>query len=202
MDHHRESQMKTKILAIAFASLLPFAAFADISYSNVDINYQFSGGAEDNFGASADTDGYGLRGQFSVNDSWYVQFDYLTLGTDPNAGDVDTYALSAGWHNEMFFARLGFESADALGVDGSGYIFDVGLRSEVGEGFELNAHLGMSDNGDVGSSVNYGVGAVYMFNDNMGVSFNYDLRTISDFGNAAGYDVDFDTMGLGFRYNF
>lgn len=197
--------MKTKFLALALVAFAPFAVMADVSYNYIDFNYQFSGTAEDNLGGSSDTDGFGLRGSYGFNESWYVRFDYASLATDPDAGDIDDLALSVGWHNELFFAQFGYVSGDYIGLDDSGFGFDVGVRTMVSDGFELNAHLGMGDYGDIGTSTNYGLGAVWMFNDSMGVSFNYDLRSISDFAEpliGPGLDVDFDTMGLGFRMNF
>lgn len=195
--------MKSKLLALAFVALAPFAAQADVSYSFFEVNYQFSGTMDVPLCCSFDTDGYGIKGSFAVNDNWYVQFDYMDIGTDPDIGSTSDYALSAGWHNELFFIRLGYESAEEpFGVSGSGYVFDAGLRGMVGENFELNAHVGMSDLGDFGSSTNMGVGAFWMFGDNMGVTFNYDLRSVSDFAATPGLDADYDTMGLGFRFTF
>jgi hypothetical protein len=195
--------MKTKFLALAFAALMPFAASADVSYSFFEVNYQFSGTFEVVGCCEFDTDGFGVKGSFAVNDNWYVQFDYNDIGTDPDIGSTSNYALSAGWHNEMFFARLGYESAEEpLGTSGSGYVFDLGLRSMVSDSFELNAHVGMSDLGDFGSTMNYGVGAMFLFGDNMGVTFNYDLRSVDDFAAVPALEADYDTMGLGIRFTF
>jgi len=193
--------MKTKFLAIAFASLLPFAASADVSYNNIDLSYQFGGKIDFGFG-SADTDGLSFKGQYAINDSWFAEFDYYSLGTDPDIDSVDGYSLLAGWHGEMFFVKGGYENAGATGGDDAGFNIDFGLRTMMSEAMELNAHLGMSDVGDFGTTTNYGVGAVYMFNDNMGVSFNYDLRSVSDFAATPGFDIDTTSYGLGFRYNF
>jgi hypothetical protein len=193
--------MKTKILAIAFASLLPFAASADVSYNYIDLNYQMSGSADFGFG-TADTDGFGVKGSYAFNDNWFFEFDYQTLSTDPDVGNADSYALEAGWHGDLFFVKVGYGSADYFGVDDAGYTASVGVRTILGENFEVNAYVGMGDYGDVGSTTDYGVGAVWMFNDNMGVSFNYDLRSLSDFAATPGFDIDLDTMGFGFRYNF
>ena len=181
--------MKTKILAIAFAALAPFAAFADdVSYTYADFSYQT--GSVD----PQDFDGFRLATSFAVNESWYVAFDYTNLAFDPT-GDLNDYALSAGWHNEMFFAEVGYESVDVSGFNDSGFALDFGLRSMVSETFELNAHLGYSDLGSVDTFMKYGFGGVWMFGDNMGVSFNYDLWSADSGG-------DLDSLGVGFRYNF
>lgn len=194
--------MKTKYLAIAFAALLPFAASADdVSYNYFDISYQFGG--EQDFGfATVDTDGFALIGSFAVDDNWFVKFNYASLGTDPDIGDGGGYTLAGGWHGETFFATLGWQNGEMLGGDDSGYNIDFGARSMVSDGFELNGHVGISDLGDFGSTVNYGFGAVWMFSGDMGVSFNYDIANVSDFAAVPGFDVDTSTYGLGFRMNF
>jgi Outer membrane protein beta-barrel domain len=194
--------MKTKFLALAFVALAPFAASADApSYSYIDLNYQMSGTFDAGF-ASFDTDGFGLDGSFAIGDNWFVEFDYTALSTDPDIGDVSGYALYAGWHGDLFFAKLGYASADYAGTDDSGYSGAFGLRTLLGENFEISAYAGMSDYGNVGSTTDYGLGAVWMFGDNMGVSFNYDLKSLSDYSGIPGFDIDMDTMGVGFRFNF
>ena len=193
--------MKTKMLALALVAAAPFAASADVSYKYVDINYQVGGEFDFGFG-TADTDGYGLTGAFPINDNWFVQFDYNSYGTDPDIGDADGYTLSGGWHGEMFFVTLGYQSADYFGVDDAGYNVDLGARGMMGDNIELNGHVGMPDLGDFGTSTNYGIGAVWFFGDNMGVSFNYDMSSISDFAAVPGLDIDGTTYGLGFRMNF
>jgi hypothetical protein len=191
--------MKTKILALALVAAAPFAASADVSYQYIDLSYQL-GGSVDAGGPSIDTDGFTLTGAFPINDNWFVQFDYSSLATDPDVGNFDGYTLSGGWHGETFFATLGYEAADYAGLDDSGYNVDFGARAMVSDSFELNGHVGMSDVGDVGTTTNYGFGAVWMFGDSMGVSFNYDIRNVSDF--ATVIDIDTDTYGFGFRMNF
>jgi len=194
--------MKTKFLAIALVALAPFAASADdISYNYFDISYQIGGDIDPGFG-TIDTDGFALTGSFEFSDSWFAQFDYSSLSTDPDIGDDTGYTLSVGWHNEMFFASIGWQNADIGGVDDSGFNLDGGFRTMVGDGFEFNGHIGYSDLGDVGSGLGYGIGAVYMFGDNMGVSFNYDMASFSDFAAIPGFDVDTTTYGLGFRMTF
>ena len=185
--------MKTKILALALVALAPFAASADdISYSYFDISYQ-SGSADSGFG-SADFDGFMLKASGEFSDNWFVSFDYGDYGFDP-AGDLTNYVLAVGWHNDMFFAKFGYENGDAGGASSdSGFMFDVGARGMMGDNFELNGHVGYSDVGDFETFTNYGIGAVWYFGDNMGVAFNYDLRS-GDF-------VDLDQYGVGFRYNF
>lgn len=182
--------MKTKFLALALVALAPFAASADdLSYSYVDLSYQMGSADPGGF----DFDGLQLEVSGAFSDNWFVAFEYGDFSFDPT-GDFSDMALMLGWKNDMFFAKFGYEDAESGGFSDSGYIFDVGARGMVGEGFELNGHIGMSDLGTFESFTNYGIGAVWYFGDNMGVSFNYDMR--------AGDNIDLDSMGVGFRFNF
>lgn len=182
--------MKTKILAIAFAAIAPFAASADEpSYSYADLSYQL--GSIDPGGA--DIDGFRLGFSYGFNDNWFFKFDYSDYSIDPT-GDLSDYSIAGGWHNEMFYALLGYEQAESGPADDSGYMVDFGLRSMVSDGVELNGHVGYSDLGTFETFTKYGVGAVWMFGDNMGVSFNYDMWS-GDFN-------DVDSYGVGFRFNF
>lgn len=193
--------MKTKLLALMFVTLAPLAAQASASYSYLDLNAQLGGNGESGI-FNVDTEGFGAKGSLGLGDHLFVELDIQSLQTDPDVGDLDSNALFVGLHGDTFFVKVGIESADFGGADDSGYTADVGLRMMPGESFEVNLHYGMSDLGDVGTSTNYGVGAVLMFNPTMGISINYDMRAISDFAGVGGFDVDLTTYGVGFRLSF
>jgi hypothetical protein len=201
-----------KFLMIAALVAAPAALAEETSYSYFDATYQLGGDMEfGGGGGSIDSDGYDLDLSFAVNDSMFVVFNYTTTGTDPSVFDINTMSLAAGWHGERFFAKLGWQSdefdacaivAPPCTVDDSGYVLDLGLRTIVRDRLELNAHVGVSDTGDLGQSTNFGVGAVLMVAEDIGVSFNYDLRQVSELGGAGGFDLDVTSYGLGFRFNF
>lgn len=182
--------MKTKIFAIALVALAPFAASADdASYKYFDLSYQM--GSADPGGS--DFDGFQIKASGEFSDNWFVDFSYGDYAFDPT-GDFSDMALFVGWKNDIFFAKIGFEDAEAFAVSDSGYALDFGVRSMMSESFELNGHIGYSDLGSFDTFTNYGFGGVWFFGENMGISFNYDMR--------AGDTVDIDAMGVGFRYNF
>jgi hypothetical protein len=194
--------MKTKLLALMLAAFAPFAVMADVSYSFAEASYQLGGEVDDGV-TPIDTDGFLLKGSFAVNDNWFVEFDYGMLSTDPSAADITSMSLLAGWHGELIYVKGGYESlevdacassAPPCSFDDSGYNLDFGVRSMVGENFELNGHVGISDLGNFDSFTNYGFGAVWSFGENMGVTFNYDMRS--------GDTDDFSTYGFGFRLDF
>lgn len=194
--------MNTKILALALVAAAPFAASADeASYRYLDVSYQFGGSID--AGPSIDTDGFALEASFPIGDNWHVAFDYSDLGTDPSAIDISDWALKAGWHNDVFFANVGLESAEfdfcavllpPCTIDDSGYNVDFGVRAMTSDTFELNGHVGYSDLGDLDTYTNYGVGAVFLFSESLGLSFNYEMR--------AGDGIDLSSYGLGLRWNF
>lgn len=200
-----------KFLMIAAFIAAPAVLADGPSYQYLEASVQIGDLDFVGFGQS-DADGFAYRASFAIDDAWYAQIDFLDLGTGGDAmiGSVTQNALSFGWHNDMFYARLGYEWIEGpelfIPAAGSGYLLDLGVRTMVGEGFELSAHYGMAEGGTgFGSSSYYGVGAAYLFGENMGITFNYDLRSISDYGEAfigPGVDVDADTYGLGFRWNF
>lgn len=208
--------MRTRTFAFLFATLLPSAASAEApSYSYFDVNYQAN--AEMDVCAlfappcTIDMDGFGIKASFAINDSWYIAFDYITLGSDPSAFDVNDWALTAGWHDGMLYAEFGMENSEfdacaallpPCAFDDSGYVVELGLRTMATERLELSAHVGRSDTGDFGTSTNLGFGAVWMFSEGIGVSFNYDMRKVADFATATGFDIDIDTMGVGLRLDF
>jgi hypothetical protein len=194
--------MKSKLLALSLVALAPFAVLADgASYSYIDLNAQLGGSVDAGF-ANVDSDGLGAKGSLGLGDNLFIELDLQSLQTDPDIGDLDGSALFIGLHGDTFYGKVGFESADFAGVDDSGYTAEVGMRMMATESFELNLHFGLSDLGDVGSTTNYGAGAVLMFNQNMGVSLNYDMRAIADFGGIGGFDLDLATYGVGFRFSF
>jgi hypothetical protein len=195
--------MNIRILALACALALPFGALAQPSYDYVEVSYQFGGDLEGANGNSIDADGYVLEGSISIKDDWFAQFSYNEIGTDPEAIDISDWMLLFGWHNELFYAKAGIESAELdlclilappCSVDDSGYNVDFGLRGMATEMLELNGHVGYSDLGDLDNFINYGVGAVFMFTDSMGVALNYDLRS--------GDDLDTTSYGIGLRIGF
>lgn len=195
--------MKTKLLALLFITLAPFAAWADgAAYGYIDLNYQVGGEIDSPLG-SIDADGYGLKAALPLGDNLFIAFDYLTLGTDPSGLDLTDWAVSLGLHGDTFYAMLGLQTveidictlvAPPCVFDDDGYKLELGMRSMVTEAFELNAHVGQSDIGDLDTFNSYGVGAVLMFSASAGVSFNYDIRS--------GDDFDITNYGVGLRINF
>lgn len=191
-----------KILMIAALAAAP-AAFAETSYSYLDVNYQFGGEIDFGGGATIDDAGFGFELSYALNDAMFVAFEYTDLSTDPSAVDTTDYSLAIGWHGELAYAKLGYESAEIsvcavlappCAFDDSGFMVDFGLRGNPSDEMELNAHVGYSDLGDLDTFTNFGFGAVYMFSESAGVSFNYDLRS--------GDGIDYTSYGLGIRVTF
>jgi hypothetical protein len=195
--------MKSKMLPLLFVALAPFATYAEgAAYGFFDLNYQVGGEIDSPLG-TIDADGYGLKAGLPLGDNLFIGVEYLALGTDPSGLDLTDWSVSLGLHGETFYAMLGIQTVEVdictlvlppCAFDDDGYKLELGMRSMVSDAFELNAHVGQSDIGDVDTFNSYGIGAVLMFSANAGVSFNYDLRS--------GDNFDISNYGVGLRINF
>jgi opacity protein-like surface antigen len=176
------------------AALLPGAAFADMSYSNVELKYVDV--ELDDF--SADGDGFEIAGSYGVSDKvfllgrWQDQsFDFGIDGTEFEFGaglhhalsdDVDFVGTLSYLDNEIDTA-FGDFSDDGLGLG-------AGVRAQLGDSFQLDASLQYVDYDEAGSDTGLKVGGRYYFNDVMALSFGID-------------DADeTDTFHMGFRWEF
>jgi len=200
--------MKTKILA-ALLALMPAAAFAELDYSYLEVatgDYETEDG-----GFSFEGDGLALRGALTISDTSYLSFDYddstLTLTIFPVDVDVTAFSMRFGTHSAVsertdFYAEFGFESAtldDGGLVFGSvndmGYSFELGLRSQLGERFELNGRLGYANLGDLDTMTTVGVGAAFALVGGLSATVDYAMRNGDAFG-------DMTMMTFGLRYGF
>jgi len=187
--------MKRTFFALALAAALPMSAQAgEISYNYVQGGY--SATSVD----SADFNGFGLKGSFAFNDSFYgfasydsgddssVDFDQTTVGAGwHTAGDTQWFVEASYVRNEVDFGG-GFNSSD------NGYSVGGGVRAKLSDKFELNGKLSYTDVGDFGDGLGAGVGALLSFNDTWGTYAAYDY---SDRDNS-----NLDTWSLGVRASF
>lgn len=191
-----------KLLMVAALAIAP-AALAEPTYSFVSFAYQMDGEIS-TAGGSIDTDAYNFKGSFAVSDGMFVEFVYNSIGTDPSALDITDYALAFGFNGEMGYAKFGYESAEfdfcaifgapPCTLDDSGFTADFGLRSQVSDQVELNAHVGYSDLGDLETYTNVGFGVAVNVSESADLTFNFDKRL--------GDSFDIQTITIGVRFNF
>ena len=176
------------------AALAPCAAFADMSYTNVELKYVDV--ELDDF--NVDGDGFEIAGSYSVGDKVYLlgrwqdqSFDFGIDGTEYEFGaglhhalsdSVDFVGTLSYLDNEVEVA--GFSASD----DGLG--LGAGVRAQMGDSFQLDASLQYVDYDEAGSDTGLMVGGRYYFNDTMALSFGIDDAD------------DTDTFHMGFRWEF
>jgi hypothetical protein len=200
-----------KFLMVAAIAAAP-AVLADApSYDYLQASFA-TGTMEFNGFGETDADGFAYRGAFSIDDSLFAQIDFLDLGTgsDAQIGAAHANSLSFGYHDDMFFARVGYEWVSGpelfIPAAGSGLLVDVGLRTIISEGLEVSAHYGRAEgSAGFGQSTMYGVAGAYQASESMAITVNYDLRKVSDYAElliGPGLDVDMKSYGIGLRWNF
>ncbi len=187
--------MKRTLFALALAAALPMSAQAgEISYSYIQGGY--SAASVD----GGDFNGFGLKGSFAFNDSFYGFASYDS-GEDSSV-DLNQTTLGAGWHtagDTQWFVEANYINNEidfGFGsFDDDGFAIAGGVRAKVSDKFELNGKLSYTDVGDFGDGFGVGVGALLSFNDTWGAYASYDY---SDRGS----NVELDTWSLGVRASF
>ena len=112
-----------------------------------------------------------------------------------SAIDGRALELGGGWNHGFsdtldFVGTLSFIDLDYDTGGDDGLALGGGIRSRLGESFELEAGLKHVDLDESGSDTGIQLGARYYFNDSMALGASID-------------DIDYtDTLRLGFRWEF
>jgi hypothetical protein len=202
--------MNKRILAVAFAALLPAAATADIGYSWVQAQ-AFVGDFSSNISPDFDAAGIGINASFSIGDHFFIQVDDDAMVMDDGADFmVSGIGGSFGFHFEFgdsfgAYIKGGLrtsvvEDDFAEYADDSGTEIGAGIIFKPADFFELNARYSNADLGDIGTRDVVGVGMVFMFGDHFGMVLGYNQESYSDFLMLPGVDADITTYGGGLRF--
>ncbi len=187
--------MKKTIITSAILSVLSFGVMAETpSFNFAEIGYI------SNLGGSEDFDGYELKGNFELNDNFYITAGFQSIDIDTFGFDVngDIKMLGIGYKKDIstataFYTELNYVDVKA-GVSGfgsgsdSGYQFGFGVRSNVAENFEMKAGLNYLDVD--GGDTFLELGAIYQLNNSTGIYFDVDT------------DFDDSKYGVGVRFSF
>jgi hypothetical protein len=192
--------MLRKVSGLTLLLLAAPTFAADISYNFIEAGYQeidIDGGFFS--GVDIDGDGYGVGGSFELDENWFIGASYSKADFDFGI-DLDQLMLGAGYHvpisdNADFYGMISFVNVEASAggfgsVDDDGYAATIGLRSMIGDRFELNGSLAYVDLGDGGDTTEFGAGALYYFSDAFAAGF------------SIGIDDDVTAYGIGFRVYF
>lgn len=186
-------------LALVAAPMLAQAA-DDMSYSYIEAGY-----TEADLDNVADGDGFAVRGSVGFAENFFVFGEYATFGF-PASVDLDQISAGLGGHLDIsdrvdLVGRVGYTELD-LTVPGfgngsvDGFLVSAGIRGQVTDSFELEAHAVHTDLGsDGGDSTGFVVGGRYFFMENLAAGVEY--RTGDELGGA-----DLDVIFVGVRYSF
>jgi hypothetical protein len=180
---------------------VPLAVQADdMSYSYIEGGY-----TEADLDNVADGDGFSVRGSVSFSENFFVFGEYATFGF-PGSVDLDQISAGLGGHLDIsdrvdLVGRVGYTELD-LSVPGfgsgsvDGFLVSAGIRGQVSDSFELEAHAVHTDLGsDGGDSTGFVVGGRYFFTESFAAGLEY--RTGDELGGA-----DLDVIFVGVRFTF
>jgi len=186
---------RTVLFAAIAAAFVPGVVLADMNYTNLEVNYL---DLEVGDGFTVNGDGFELAGSFELNDQFHLYGSWQDQSLDFGI-DGRTMELGAGWSHGFndkldFVGTLSYVDAEleAAGNTASddGLAIGGGIRSRLGESFEIDAGLKYVDFDESGSDTGLSLGARYYFNDSMALGASMDSND-----NA-------DTLRLGFRWEF
>jgi opacity protein-like surface antigen len=187
--------MKKTIISSAILSVLSFGAMAETpSFNYVDFGYVSDFSSDESF------DGFEFRGNFEINDNFYVsagirQLDVDLFGID---ADADFNTIGFGYKkaitsNSVFYTQLDYVNTKAT-VSGfgsnsdNGYQVGFGMRSNLSSNFEVKAGVNYIDAAD--SNTYMVLGGVYSLSDNVGLYFDIES------------DFDDSNYSTGVRFSF
>ena len=187
--------MQRTALAGALAALLvPNLVLAEMSYSNVEVNYV---DVELDGPGNVDGDGLEIAGSFEINSRVFVfgewQDQNLDFGIDGREIEIGGGIRHSFSDKVDFFGSLSFVDAKVDTTFGSadddGLAIGGGVRGKLSNQIELDAGIKYIDF-DSGGDTGFSFGARYYFNPSMALGAN------AEFADNA------DTLRLGFRWEF
>ena len=175
--------------AVMAALAAPSLALADMNYTNLEVNYLDLDG---DGGVSGD--GFEIGGSWELNDQFHLFGSFQDQGFD-GGFDGEVIEIGGGWSHGFsdtldFVGTLSYLDADYDVGGDDGLALGGGIRSRLGDSFEVDAALKYVDFDESGSDTGVSVGGRYYFNDSMALGASLDS-----------YD-DADTLRLGFCWEF
>jgi hypothetical protein len=191
-----DSAMKlATLIGSLLVALVPGAALAEFTYNNVEVSLI---DVELDGPANVDGDGFEVAGSYDLNDRLFLfgewQDQSLDLGIDGRSLE-----LGAGLKHEInpdldFVGTLSFVDTQLeLGgqsADDDGLALGAGVRSRLGDSFELDALVRYVDFDESGGDTGFAVTGRYYFTRSLAVTFGTDMND------------NVDTLRVGFRAEF
>lgn len=181
---------RTVLFAAIAAAFVPGVVLADMNYTNLEVNYL---DLEVGDGFTVNGDGFEIGGSWELNDQFHLFGSWQDQSYDFGI-DGNTLEIGGGWSHAFsdtldFVGTLSFLDAEIEDASDDGMAIGGGIRSRLGESFEVDAALKYVDF-DSGSDTGIQLGGRYYINDSMALGASMDS-----------FD-DVDTLRLGFRWEF
>ena len=182
--------MKRIALFAALAAVCaPSALLADMNYTNFEVDY-----LDLDADSGVNGDGFQIGGSWELNDQFHLFGSWADQSYD-GGFDGETLEVGAGWSHGFsdtldFVGTLSLVDTEIENFSDDGLALGGGIRTRLGESFELDAGLKYVDLDESGSDTGILVGGRYYINDSMALGASLDS-----------YD-DADTLRLGFRWEF
>ena len=184
---------RTALLGAVMAAFVPGLGFAEMNYTNFEVSLL---DVELDSTVNIDGDGFALAGSYELNDKIFLfgewQDQSLDFGIDgrsleAGAGYTHSFSDTLDFVGSLSYVdaelKLGSQTADDDGLSLGG-----GIRTLIGESFQVDAGLKYVDFDESGSDTGFSVGGRYYFNDSMAL------------GASANFNDNADTLRLGFRW--
>jgi hypothetical protein len=185
---------RSTLVTSLLIALAPAAALAEFNYSNVEVRFI---DVELDGPANVDGDGFAISGSYDMSDRWFLHGEWQDQSFDLGI-DGQSLEFGAGYKHEInpdldFVGTLSFLDTEVeLGnasIEDDGLALGGGIRSRLGESFEIDAMLRYLDL-DSDSDTGFSLGGRYYFTDSLALSFGTEM-----------YD-NVDTLRVGFRAEF
>lgn len=177
-------------------TLAPAAAFADMSYSNVELKY-LNLSLNDSV-VDVNGDGYALAGSYALGDKMFLLGEWQEQSYDFGI-DGHQYEIGAGFHHALsstldFVGTLSYLDSKVdvgpFNANDDGFGLGAGIRTRLGKDFELDASLKYVDFDKSGSDTGLSANGRWYFKKSMALSFGIDNTD------------NVDAWHLGFRAEF
>jgi hypothetical protein len=180
---------RTALFGALVAAFVPGVVLADMNYTNFEIDY-----LDLDADSGVNGDGFQIGGSWELNDQFHLFGSWQDQSFD-GGFDGNTLEVGAGWSHGFtdtldFVGTLSLLDTEIEDFSDDGLALGGGIRSRLGESFELDAGLKYVDLDESGDDTGITVGARYYFNDSMALGASLD-----SYDNA-------DTLRLGFRWEF
>lgn len=190
--------MKLRMICATAVALftLPGISQAQFNYTAIDLSYV---DVELDVGpGTIDGDGFSIGGTYEIADSFFIGGSYEDASLDFNI-DAELMEVGGGYFHTLnddldFIATFSYVdielSSGGFSGDDDGLALGAGVRTALGESFEVEAMLEYIDFDSGGSDTGLELRGRYFFSDDIAVTGQVDLGK------------DIETLRIGIRFEF